>query len=119
MLLAEYLMINKDINGQAFNFGPNLDQNKSVLQLVSRLNEFYGGFSVQLPANISSNNKAECNLLKLNCEKSFHILDWSPKLSFEECVDMTSSWYKCWTTDRADMLNFTREQILSYTNKVV
>ena len=86
MLLAESLLESQYINGQAFNFGPNLDQNKSVHQLVLKLNEFYGGH-VEIPANLISDDKVECNLLKLNCEKSFHILNWSPKL-FEEYVNI-------------------------------
>ena len=36
----------------------------------------------------------EANLLKLNCDKASHILNWSPVMNFNETASFTTKWYK-------------------------
>ena len=36
----------------------------------------------------------EAGLLKLNCDKAQHDLNWLPTLRFDETVRMTINWYK-------------------------
>ena len=36
----------------------------------------------------------EANLLKLNCDKALHLLDWRSTWDFDKTVLNTISWYK-------------------------
>ena len=41
----------------------------------------------------------EAKLLRLNCQKSKKILNWTSVLNFNQLVDFTSSWYKTFTVN--------------------
>ena len=36
----------------------------------------------------------ESGLLKLNCDKALHLLDWHAILNFEDTVKHTAEWYR-------------------------
>ena len=41
----------------------------------------------------------ESGLLKLNCDKALHILNWHAVLDFEETVALTADWYRAFYAD--------------------
>ena len=41
LILAAYLKINKNINGESYNFGPASEQNKTVIELVNSLSSYF------------------------------------------------------------------------------
>jgi len=106
--------LNKNKNGNAFNFGPSLDQNYSVQQLIDEMSIYWDNVSWN---DISNQNDKlyEAGLLKLNCEKAAHELNWYPSLNFKETVKFTIDWYKTfYNGDNNQMIDFTLEQIKSY-----
>ena len=61
----------------------------------------------------------EANLLKLNCEKSFKVLSWSPAFDFETTIKLTSEWYKeFYFGHKKNIIEITKNQIISYMNLI-
>ncbi len=109
------LFNNIELNGNSFNFGPNINQNKTVLDLVSLMSEKWEGSSFTF-AN-KSNSFHESGLLKLNCEKAESLLNWKPTLNFEETINYTVEWYINYFKHNKNFIEFTEKQINDYTEK--
>lgn len=108
----------KELNGEAYNFGPNASQNRTVLELIRNLASHWE-FSENTEVFDYERNAGfhEDALLKLNCDKSLHELKWKPTLNFEQTVEFTSNWYRqYYQQDQASLLQFTRDQINQYTS---
>ena len=59
--------------------------------------------------------KKEAILLKLNCDKALHLLNWKPTLTFESTVEMTANWYKRFYEKSEKTNDLTYRQIIQYT----
>lgn len=108
----------KKLNGISFNFGPNSDQNKTVLDL---LNEISLHWEVSKNEELFKIEKVEtfheAGLLKLNCDRALHYLNWKPTMNFDETVQFTASWYNTfYNKSNVNMFDFTNNQIEEYTN---
>lgn len=99
---------------QAFNFGPKIECNKTVWDVVSYLIDYYGQGEV---IDASEGEKVHENtLLSLDVTKAFKMLDWEAKLTFGEAIEYTVDWYKeALETD--DMFDFSVKQIESHMAK--
>jgi CDP-glucose 4,6-dehydratase len=75
----------------AFNFGPQLEANRSVRELVEEILKHWPGSWVD-----QSDPKAvhEAKLLYLAVDKAFHLLHWRPVWCFAEAVKHTVHWYR-------------------------
>jgi CDP-glucose 4,6-dehydratase len=75
----------------AFNFGPGLDSNRPVRELVETILSHWPGSWLD-----QSNPRAvhEANLLNLVTDKAFHRLGWQPKWNFERTIQETVAWYR-------------------------
>ena len=105
---------NKEINGEAFNFGPNYNKNYSVENVVReiKLNWPEAKFKI---FKENKNLFFESNLLKLNSAKAKKKLNWKSILTFKENIQFVSEWYKEFYKKRhVDYL--TKKQILKYIN---
>lgn len=112
LALGQKLNENSELNGQAFNFGPRAEQNKTVLELVEDLSRLWG----QEP-NIKIGNVPfhEATLLKLNCDKALAYLQWHSSLNYQQCVEFIAEWYKLFYKGAvSDMFEKTREQVAEY-----
>ena len=57
----------------------------------------------------------EANLLKLNCDKALHLLNWQATLDFKETTTWTAEWYlNYYTNGPESALDFTIQQINEY-----
>ena len=74
----------------AFNFGPKVNSNKSVLELVENLLNFWPGTWQDISDPKMPN---EANLLNLVSDKSYQLLEWEPKWNFDETSKITMEWY--------------------------
>lgn len=90
--LAVCLEENPALNGEAFNFGPAAEQNKTVKDLLDEMGRHWPDAHWRDISDKTANYEA--GLLKLNCDKALSRLGWKPTLKFEETVKMTSDWYK-------------------------
>lgn len=100
----------------AFNFGPALDSNRTVEELVDEILKHLPGQWIDRsdPAALH-----EAKLLNLATDKAAHLLGWSPVWRFEECIDQTVIWYRhafaaSPREGAADLLPITRNQIEQY-----
>ena len=94
--LARKIYESKDLNRKlklcsSFNFGPNLESNKTVLDLVNEVLKHWEGNWEDIS---NENDFYESKILKLNVEKSYDQLEWEPSWSFSEAVSKTTLWYR-------------------------
>ena len=113
--LVQQLMGNKNLHGEAFNFGPDLDKDVTVWELLKTLNKHLTNKPIEQVAEYKGNHDSrEAGLLKLNCEKAERMLTWDPVLSFEESVAYTADWYKKYLAGANGLNELTLQQINAY-----
>lgn len=102
-------------HGSNYNFGPRLEQNKTVLTLLSDLSKYWdfedGREAFEITDDIPFH---EAGLLKLNCEKANTYLKWSANLDYEQTIKFVSTWYYNFYKQKTDMFEFTFDQIEQY-----
>ncbi len=96
----------------AFNFGPNLDSNRTVAQLVAEILKHRPG---KWEDRSDPRAPHEASLLNLSIEKAFHLLHWSPVWNFEETIARTTDWYSEVEKAGDTAAALTRGQIEAYT----
>tara|TARA_Y100000590_G_scaffold284365_1_gene319924 strand:+ start:468 stop:1562 length:1095 start_codon:yes stop_codon:yes gene_type:complete len=114
LALSSQLFKNKDLNGEAFNFGPISNENYSVKQLIEKILNFWPGSNwIDEPSH--NNIYHEAGLLQLNCEKASRDLNWKATLDFEETAQWTSKWYREYYNNGSDSASaLTFRQINKY-----
>lgn len=113
---GQVLSENKEINGEAYNFGPAAEQNQTVLELLKAIGSYWH-FELGIePYQIYENsNFHEAGLLKLNCDKALFQLGWRPTLNFEQTTELTAAWYDTYYNSVSpDMAAVTLQQIKRY-----
>lgn len=76
----------------AFNFGPELEANRTVADLVENLLRHWPGGSWKDASD--PNAPHEAARLNLAIDKARHVLGWNPVFSFETAVERTATWYR-------------------------
>jgi CDP-glucose 4,6-dehydratase len=77
---------------QAWNFGPQNNEVKSVMEV---LNIFYRANNLQCDYEISKKSNAhEAGILKLDISKSMSLLNWKPIIDTNTAIEITANWYK-------------------------
>ena len=80
----------------SYNFGPSVDANKTVKELLDESLLHWPGTWVDLS---SPEEPHEARRLHLQIDKAFHHLEWEPKWDFPTTVQRTITWYKQVTDD--------------------
>jgi CDP-glucose 4,6-dehydratase len=114
--LAIALSSNPALHGEAFNFGPLAQQNRSVIDLVKEMATHWDQVRWR---DISDNidGPHESSLLKLNCDKAMHYLNWHAALDFKDTVRMTAAWYRKFYENQGETIEVTNEQIIYYMDQ--
>jgi CDP-glucose 4,6-dehydratase len=116
LLLGKNLYENPTLNGEPFNFGPNNYQNFSVEQLLQEMAKYWENAKWETEG--SDDQVKEAGLLKLNCDKSLHIIKWKPVMNFEETVEMVITWYHSYYREKnINMCEFSQNQINKFVEK--
>ncbi len=116
--LAEKMTNAPELSFESFNFGPKLNVNFSVEELVQDLSEKINLKNKPSKVIEYSNDVSfkEANLLSLNIEKAIRFLGWQPVLNYEETVQFTADWYSYfYESDCREVL--TNQQINDYQLK--
>ena len=113
LLLAERLYSEGDNFASAFNFGPNTESNKTVLELVEESLKLWSG---SYEISNSKNSPHEAGMLNLSIEKSFNKLKWRPKWDFYKTINVTISWYKMLLECKSSPLEMCINNISDYEN---
>ena len=117
LTLAAELSISNSLHGEAFNFGPRAEQNRSVIELLKDLGSFWGASNPDDIYRITGNIPFhEAGLLKLNCDKALFHIKWEPNLDYKETINMVGQWYFAFYQNTGDMYAKTLEQISEYEN---
>ena len=74
----------------AFNFGPYLDSNRTVLDLVQEVLKHTGGDWID---RSDPNALHEASRLNLSIDRAFHLLNWKPVWDFGSTIDSVCKWY--------------------------
>ena len=114
LLLGQQLLTkNHALSGEAFNFGPSAHASHTVETLVKALQQFlHGKYHIDCDAMPIK----EAGLLKLDCSRALHQLNWSPTLSFQETVELTAKWYQHYYHPTLSIEEFSLQQINHYVN---
>lgn len=113
LILAENLCTVGGCYADAWNFGPNADDSRSVSWIVNRLCDHFSG------AQWSADNREqphEACLLSLDSSKARAMLGWVPRWDLETALNKTVEWHDAWRT-KLDMVNVTRQQIEAYAGE--
>jgi len=113
LLLAANLKKNEKLHGEAFNFGPVVKNNYSVLQVVKIMKKNWKKVSWKI-INPKKNNFYESSLLKLNSNKAEKKIKWKCILTFSETMEMVTNWYKDYDKNPRKIYNMTIDQIRKY-----
>lgn len=115
--LGQHLSNQNELNGLSFNFGPNASQNHSVLDVLNELKRYWSKTEAEELFTIkAANNFHEAGLLKLNCDRALHLLNWKPAMDFYTTLSMTAKWYNHFYNENAkDIHSFTLNQINQYS----
>ena len=113
LALATELHKNPEIHGEPFNFGPSAHQNHTVLELVQEMSKYWVKVRWEDSSDIDK-QPYESGLLKLNCDKALHYLQWQAVLPFKETVRLTAEWYRSYYENPSTIRDVTLSQIQEY-----
>jgi CDP-glucose 4,6-dehydratase len=114
LALSLRLIEDRDIHGESYNFGPPAHQDHSVGELVGRIGDYWKEATWQDVSDEYS-GPSESGLLKLNCDKALHDLNWTSTWGFEETIKETALWYRYFYEQQNEsILETTFGQIDSY-----
>jgi len=117
LVLGAALSANPEKHAGAWNFGPLLDDNKKVEELVKTAIAKWGQGSYQFPE--LKEQPHEATLLKLDISKAINLLGWMPRYHSGEAIEKTIDWYKSFKENKAGIKDFTISQITSYAGMYV
>jgi CDP-glucose 4,6-dehydratase len=115
MSLAIQLSLDEKLHGESFNFGPNAQVERTVMDLVSAMSDHWHDVKWEVESNLDG-GMSEANLLRLNCDKAANLLSWKPTLMFEETVQLTADWYRTFYSSPAQIPALCFSQIEKYTD---
>jgi CDP-glucose 4,6-dehydratase len=110
LLLAEQLLETGQAAAEAWNFGPNEADARSVQWLLSQLVTLMPGTSWQ---QLGTEQVHEAGTLKLDSAKSRSRLKWRPRWNLTEAVAKTVEWHLAWAAG-AQMRGASLQQIAAH-----
>ena len=94
LILAQKLFESGGEFAEAWNFGPQDEDAKTVSWMVSKLVTCWSQDASWIPA--AGDHPHEANFLKLDISKATARLNWRPQWNLDECVSRTVVWHKLW-----------------------
>jgi len=92
--LAKSLFNSPDIYSGSWNFGPNTSKVRSVQDVASKMVEILQRGFIEIDNSFTSHHEA--NLLQLNCDKAYSLLNWKPVWDVDQSIEKTAEWYTSW-----------------------
>ena len=117
LTLAMALYEHNSLHGENFNFGPWSEQNRTVLELLEDLSDYWDFNPSDKGYQVTDNMPFhEAGLLKLNCDKALFNLKWQSTLEYKETIRFVSEWYFDFYQNKTNMYKKTVGQINEYQN---
>ena len=105
-VLAEKLYKNPYSHSGAWNFGPNKSSNKTVLELLNKLDTF---LPKRLDIKFKKAKFHEEMKIELNNNKSIRSLNWKPKFNFHRSVKLTAQIYDLYYKEKLNYNDFRKQ----------
>ena len=115
LMVAERLFAGDDAVADGWNFGPDRRDERAVIEVADAIVGTLGQGRIIIDEAQATVHEAK--LLRLDCTKARVGLGWVPKLTFEDCVRLTSDWYGGWANG-VDPRALTFAQIAAYEDLV-
>ncbi|RXK87356.1 CDP-glucose 4,6-dehydratase [Filimonas effusa] len=100
---------------QAFNFGPDKEDNLTVKEVVQKAIDVWGTGIFHTPEQLEVPHEA--GLLQLDIQKAKTELGWKPKLNANQAILETINWYKHYFKDQSSIKEFTFQTIQAFDGK--
>ena len=110
LILAEKLYEKGESFAEAWNFGPNDEDAKTVSWVVEQLCTQIPGVRWEVE---TTKQPHEAGLLKLDSSKAKARLGWTPRWNLDTALNKTIEWHQAWRKG-LDMIEVTCSQISSY-----
>ena len=118
LTLGQYLHEGLVETGEAFNFGPQAKQPKSVLDIAHDLIKAWGLDADKYVKSVDEISFNEAIILKLNCDKAYTHLHWYSTLAYSQSIRMIMDWYMAYYVNKTeDMYQLTANQINEYISE--
>jgi len=108
LILGEQLLSARRECAEAWNFGPNPEDQHTVSAVLRKLQEYWPEIRWQ---HVPMDQPHEAGLLHLDTSKTRSFLGWQPVWSLGCALSATAQWYRQFAMSGKTL---TREQILSY-----
>lgn len=118
--LGQVLTEQPKLHGEAFNFGPRSEQNRTVIDLIKSLSQYWKFLTPHDIYKITDDIPFhEASLLKLNCDKALFYLKWEANLNYQETIEMVATWYSSYVQKIDNMRIITEQQLATYETKAI
>lgn len=111
LILAQKLYSEGDKYSQAWNFGPDYENCKSVDWILNYFKENYKNINYVF----EKSSLHEAKLLMLDCSKAKNKLHWNPKWNISKTLDYIIDWYSNFENN-SDMFEVCEKRINNYLN---
>lgn len=108
LLLGERLLSGSTEHADAFNFGPDPQGNRTVADVLERLQSHWSELHWHTTA---SPQPHEAGLLQLDSTKARQKLRWQPGWTLDQTLEMTAAWYRAYIESGRVI---SREQLAAY-----
>lgn len=116
MNLAEKMFFDRQGYCQAWNFGPEERDAKTVGWIIKKIVDLWGeGASFDI--SISDSNPHEANYLKLDCSKAKNKLNWKTSIDLTQSLENICLWHKA-LINNEDIIQLSKDQIKNYEIKL-
>ena len=116
MVLAKKLVEEGGKFQGGWNFGPRSECVRPVKYIVDKIDELWSG-EVDWKVD-REKHPHEANILKLECAKARHLLNWDPNLDIDDALEWTVEWYRQYPdATKGRMRKITEKQIVAYMDK--
>ncbi len=117
LLLGSKLAKAPQLYSEAWNFGPEIEDNLTVQQVVEKALQVWGSGDYRIES--TDDNFHEAGLLRLDINKAKTKLGWTPVFNAEQAISRTMAWYR----DYLQLPDSTREllarDIEAYVHSVI
>jgi CDP-glucose 4,6-dehydratase len=114
LLLGQKLLNGDKTFANAWNFGPENTDNVSVIDMVSKLNNYMGFLKWHMADQIHLH---EAGLLYLDSAKARNLLFWKPVWYLDTAIMKTADWYSEWMQSRKSISHKQLEEYLKAAHK--
>ena len=111
LILAYNLYYNPAKYSGPWNFGTERNTVTSVEEITHKIVSCWGKGKYKI---INKKKFYEQTNLQLNINKSKKFLKWKPKLTINQCINITVDWYRKVLEEKMSVYKITKEQILDY-----